>query len=163
MRHLVLSLVASGLCVGCATMGGMYTEPLDKGVVRDFPSGLDETTQAAREAMVGSQLMIEDVEQLNDSTWILLGKKGTSAWSYGEMVRVVTMATAPRTTRVYVISKKKAATNIGAKGDYSDDIFSQMEFALSSLGSDQPQESDQFEPAGAVVVRVSCGDVDQAL
>lgn len=162
MRGMLLLLLAFALG-SCATMGGMYKEPLDKGAVRDFPNDLDETTRAAREAMVGAQLMIEDVEQLNDSTWMVLGKKGTGSWSWGEMVRVVIVANTPETTRVYVISKKKMATNVTAKGDYSDDIFSQMEFALSSLGSDQPQESDQFEPAGAVVVRVSCGDVDQAL
>ncbi|MFC1531141.1 hypothetical protein ACFL5T_02740 [Gemmatimonadota bacterium] len=158
IRPLLLALAVGS----CATMGGMYNEPMDKGAVKDFPSGLDETTQAARDAMVGAQLMIEDVEQVNDSTWMILGKKGTGSWSWGEMVRVVTMATTPKTTRVYVISKKKMATNVTAKGDYSDDLFSQMEFALVPLGQDLGREEGQLEPAGDLVVRVTCTDGDQA-
>ena len=61
---------------------------------------------------------------------MIVAKKGTSAWSWGELVRVVVQKSASDRTTVRVLSRRRMATNVTAKGDYSDTIFSNIELAL---------------------------------
>jgi hypothetical protein len=131
MKRAALALLVFPLCA-CATMGGMKDEPLERGSAASFSASLEETNDAVREAMVGSQLMIDEITQVNDSTWMFLSKKGTSAWSWGELVRVITIDVPGDKTRVYVVSKRKLATNVTAKSDYADDLFTQIGFILDT-------------------------------
>ncbi len=48
----------------------------------------------------------------------------------GELVRVVVQQTAPDTIAVRIISKKRMATNVAARGDYSQAILNDMELKL---------------------------------
>ena len=113
-------------------MGGMKEEPLEKGSAASFSASLAETNSAVREAMVGSQLMIDEITQVNDSTWMFLSKKTAGAWTWGELVRVITIDVPGNMTRVYVVSNRRMAANVTAKGDYSDDLFTQIGFILDT-------------------------------
>lgn len=126
-KFLVLPILA--LSSACASMGGLHKEPLDLGKTRVFDAPLAETNDAVREAMIGAQLMIDEIEMVNDSTWLFLSKKGAGIFSWGEMVRVVTVGREDE-TEVRVISRRKGSLNVTAKGDYSDDLFTQIDFTL---------------------------------
>lgn len=90
----------------------------------------DTILKAARDATVASGLHLESVDKVDDHTWTILAKKDASTWSWGELVRVVIQQTSADTTTVRVISKKRMATNVGARGDYSQAIFNDMELKL---------------------------------
>jgi hypothetical protein len=103
---------------------------LDQGVSRTFTGNYDSILKAARDATLAAGLHLESVDKADEHTWILVGKKDASAWSMGELVRVVVQQTAPDTIAVRIISKKRMATNVAARGDYSQAILNDMELKL---------------------------------
>ena len=114
----------------CATTGGMKSAPITEGVSRSFQGDYDRVLSAARESVVDAGLDIDEVSKVDDKTWMIIAKKGASAWSWGELVRVVVQETGPAETSVRVLTERRMATNVAAKGDYSKSIFSGMEFKL---------------------------------
>jgi hypothetical protein len=54
--------------------------------------------------------LLESVDKVDERTWTILGKKDASAWSAGELVRVVIQQTGADSTAVRIISKKRIAT-----------------------------------------------------
>jgi hypothetical protein len=125
-----LGFAASLSLVACATSGALKRESLDQGVSRTFTGNYDTILKAARDATVAAGLHLESVDKIDDHTWSILGKKDASLWSMGELVRVVVQQTAPDTTAVRIISKKRVATNVAARGDYSQAILNDMELKL---------------------------------
>ena len=128
MRKLVL-LVAIGV-LGCASTNSMRAEPLDAGIVREFDGDYATILRAAREAVVGAGLAIDSFDEVNETTAMIVAKKGSSLFSFGELVRVVVQHMPGGHTAVRVISDRRMATNIFARGDYSETIFANVELAL---------------------------------
>jgi|SRR5437867_157580 len=128
-RRCVLVGLASFLAA-CASAGGMRAEPLDVGVLREFNGDYTTVLRATRNAVASAGLAVDSFEEVNDSTAMIVAKKGTSAWSWGELVRVVVQKSASDRVAVRVLSRRKMATNVTAKGNYSDTIFSNIELAL---------------------------------
>jgi hypothetical protein len=118
------------LSVACASTGGLRTEPLDAGVGREFSGDYAAVLRAAEQAVLGAGLTVDSYEEVNDSTAVIVGKKGMSAWSWGELVRVVVQKSAADRVAVRVFTRRKMATNVTAKGDYSETIFANIELAL---------------------------------
>ena len=125
---IVLALAFS--VVSCATVGGMRSAPLTAGMSRTFNHEYDAVLRAAREAVVDAGFTIEVASEVKPKTWMIIGTKGASAWSWGELVRVVVDEAGPDSTTVRIHTKRKLATNVTAKGDYSTSIFSIIELNL---------------------------------
>jgi hypothetical protein len=127
-------LLVAGVCVlspiACATTGSIRSAPLSAGMARTFAAELPAVMSAAREAMVEAGLTIEESRQVNDTTWMIIGQNPASIMSYGEIVRVVVEKAGAAGTAVRVHSKRRVATNVTAKGDYSPRILSYIEFKL---------------------------------
>jgi hypothetical protein len=123
-------LILLSVATGCATAGGMREEPLDVGVLREFSGDYATVLRATRNAVMSAGLAIDSYQEINDSTAVILAKKGTSAWSWGELVRVVVQRSAGDRVAVRVLSRRRMATNVTAKGDYSETIFSNIDLAL---------------------------------
>lgn len=124
------TLLLLGLC-GCATMAGMRTEPLDMGVTRVYHSDLRAAVRSTRNALLGSALEIDDVEEVNASTWMFLAKRKSGMWSYGELVRVIVEETGENEVTIRIISKRRNAVNVTARGDWSDAVFAQLALDLT--------------------------------
>jgi len=63
--------------------------------------------------------------------WSIVASKGMSAFSYGEFVRVmVAPASNPKSSIVHVLTRRRLATNVTAKGDYSEAIFAGIDLRL---------------------------------
>jgi len=122
--------LAFAFVVGCASTGGLRVEPLDVGVVREFNRDYTTVLQATRGAITSVGLVIDSDENVNDSTAMIVAKKGISVWSWGEFVRVVVQRSADDRTTVRVVSRRRMATNLTAKGDYSVTLFSNIELGL---------------------------------
>jgi hypothetical protein len=131
-RAVTLGFVLFGfVCIaGCATTGAMRAESLDVGVVREFDRDYARVLRAARSAVMSAGLVIDSDERLNDSTEMIVAKRGLHGWSWGELVRMIVQRAPNDRTTVRVISRRRMATNILAKRDYSIMIFSDMEAGL---------------------------------
>ena len=108
----------------------MRNAPVDEGVAQTFHGDYDRILKAARESVVEAGLAIEEVDKMDDKTWMIIAKKGASAFSWGELVRVVVQNGDADSTTVRVLTQRKMATNVTAKGDYSKSILSNMELKL---------------------------------
>ena len=116
--------------LGCASTGSMRARPLDEGVAREFTGDYATVLRAAREAVIGAGLAIDLFDEVNETTAVIVAKKGSSLFSFGELVRVVVEQSANDRVVVRVVSDRKLATNIAARGDYADTIFSNVTLAL---------------------------------
>lgn len=120
-----------GIAVGaCASTSSIRSAPMTAGSSRTFAASAQDVSRAAREALAEAELQIEDIQDLNDSTRIIVASKPTSNFSWGELVRVAITSHAGRGTEVAVFTQKKLATNVAAKGDYSGTIFSRIAVKL---------------------------------
>lgn len=115
---------------GCASQSGVQNAPLHAGDGRTFEANFDRVLGAAQDAMGDADLKVESSTQVDANTYILMGKAGTSAFSWGEIVRVVVLRDSPTNTTVRVYTRRKSAVNIAAKGDYSNTIFSNIDLRL---------------------------------
>ena len=127
---MVLTLFAALSLFGCATVSSVRSAPLSEGVSQTFAAEHALVLRAAQEAVVDAGLTVEAVNKIDDKTSIIIGTKGMSAFSWGELVRVSVERTSDTETTVRVYTKRKVATNIFAKGDYSQDILSNIKFYL---------------------------------
>lgn len=69
-------------------------------------------------------------EQVDPKSWIIIAEEGMSLMSYGTFVRVSIEQTSDSETTVHVLTKKRLATNITAKGDYSSEILGYIPLEL---------------------------------
>jgi hypothetical protein len=114
-------------------MGGMRTEPLDAGAARRYSADLQTAVAATRNALVGSALDVDDVEPVDDQTWMFLAKRNTSEWSHGELIRVIVQQTGAEVVTVRVLSKRRVAVEFTARSDWSDAVFAQLALELEEI------------------------------
>ena len=81
--------------------------------------------------MLAAGLNVDTVSTPDSLTWMIIAKKGMSLFSYGELVRVVVAQTPDRAVAVRVYTKRRLATNVTAKGDWSGPIFQQLDLILA--------------------------------
>ncbi len=104
---------------------------MNAGVAKVYATDLRTAVAACRSALLGSQIEIDDVERVNDTTWMILAKRKSGMFSWGELVRVVVQETSEGEVTVRILSKRRAATNVTARGDWSDALFAQLALDLT--------------------------------
>lgn len=112
-------------------MEAVQNAPLHAGVSRAFEHEYQQVLKLSREAILESGLIMELSSKIDDDTYMLIGKAKTSAFSWGELVRVLVSREGPRKTVVRVFSKRKLKVNITAKADYSQSILSNLDLKLN--------------------------------
>ncbi len=130
LRFLVPVAVAGALGA-CASVGGMRTAPIEQGVVRHFDAELRDAVLASRAALGGSQLEIEEVRQIDGRTWYIIAKRSSGEWTHGELIRVVCEEVAERDVAIRILTRRRVGIEFTAKGDWSDELFSQIALELS--------------------------------
>jgi hypothetical protein len=123
--------VLAGSLAACASTGGMRSQPLEAGETKVYAAALNTVAAAARQAVLAAGLKVDTVSQPDSLTWMIIAKKGMSLFSYGEVVRVVVQQTPEGAVAVRVFTKRRLATNLTAKGDWSKPIFEQLDHILS--------------------------------
>ena len=119
------------MCLGgCATRTSMLSAPLDAGCSQTFSADYDRVITASRDALTSSGLDIEDASEVNNRTFVILAQKGMSMSSYGELVRVTVQGMSESETEVKVYTKRRLATNVTARGDWADTVFSNIALQL---------------------------------
>lgn len=100
--------------------------PLHSGESRTYQAPYKKLVKYARESVTESGLIIESSEKIDDNTYMIIGKAKTSAFSWGELVRVVLIDNVEKVT-VRVFSKRRIKLNLAAKGNYTQTILSNIE------------------------------------
>jgi hypothetical protein len=130
-RNLLFSIcLMTVFGLSCASVSTVKNAPLHVGKNQAFPADFDTIVEAASQAMVEAGLEIDSRDEIDKDTYMIVGKKSSSAFSWGELVRVVVVRKESAETEVRVHSKRRVAANITAKGDYSDQIFAGIEYRL---------------------------------
>ena len=117
----------------CATMAGMRTEPLDMGIAKVYETDLRTAVRSTRNALLGSALEIDDVEEVNSTTWMFLAKRKSGQWTAGELVRVIVQETSDNEITVRILSKRRSTMNVTARSDWSDAVFAQLALDLEEV------------------------------
>ncbi len=138
------------LAVICFTSGQLWSQaslvqiknaPMHAGESRIFEAPYKSLVKFSQEAMREARLELELVEKIDGDTYMIIGKKRASGFSWGEMVRIIIIGQKdPSKSIVRVYTKKRIKINITAKGDYSQTIFSSIETKIDL-------STDDFEPA----------------
>ncbi len=140
-------LLLVGVLAGCATMAGMRTEPLDMGVTKLYATDLRTAVRSTRNALLGSALEIDDVDEINCRTWMFLAKRKSGQWTAGELVRVVVQETGDEEVTVRIVSKRRSSLNVTARSDWSDAVFAQLALDLTEK---QPESSQTVDPPAKI-------------
>ena len=123
--------VPAVIIAACASTAGLRSAPLDAGETKFYAAPLAVVGPAARQAVLSAGLNVDSVATLDSLTWMIIAKKGMSLFSYGELVRVVVAQTPDGAVAVRVFTKRRLATNVTAKGDWSGPIFQQLDLILA--------------------------------
>ncbi len=129
VRALIVLFPSSLLLVACATVGGLRSEPLDRGVARRFPVPIDSVIAVVPDAVVSAGLGLKESQCTGVSMCMIIGTKGASfgpSGHWGSMARVVVEAVGDDATVVRVLSRRRMAKQVAAKEDYSSEILSQI-------------------------------------
>src|SRR2546430_6027325 len=118
---------AVAITAACASTAGLRSAPLDAGETKFYAAPLAVVGPAAGQAVLAAGLNVDTVSPPDSLTWMIIAKKGMSLFSYGELVRVVVAQTPDRAVAVRVYTKRRLATNVTAKGDWSGPIFQQLD------------------------------------
>jgi len=127
-RLAVVAVIAGA----CASTAGLRSAPLDAGETKFYAAPLGVVGPAARQAVLSVGLNVDTVSTPDSLTWMIIAKKGMSLFSYGELVRVVVAQTPDGAVAVRVFTKRRLATNVTAKGDWSGPIFQQLDSILAA-------------------------------
>jgi hypothetical protein len=130
----VASVTLAAIAVsGCRTVSGTRDVPLNEGVLRSYNADYRDVTSAADYAVRSIGLTVEEAGQVDAATWRVIASAGASAFSWGELVRVsVQQQRQGPSVAVWVLTRRRLATNITAKDDYSPEVFRRMDAALRS-------------------------------
>jgi predicted ThiF/HesA family dinucleotide-utilizing enzyme len=132
-RHSSLSVIAAvcaAFSAACASVQGVRSEPLDAGEVHFYVASFGDVVVATRATVQTLEITVQDTATIDSTTWMVLGTKGLSMMSYGEVVRVIVHQTADGPVAVRVVSKRRMATNVFAR-NWSDSIFAQLDAILA--------------------------------
>jgi len=123
------ALACALLAAACASVQGVRSQPLDAGDVRFYGAPFGDVVAATRATVLALDIHVQDTATVDSTTWMVLGTKGMSFTSYGEVVRVIVHQTADGPIAVRVVSKRRLATNIIAR-NWTDSIFERLDAIL---------------------------------
>ena len=113
-----------------ADVDAIQSAPLHAGVSRTYKHDFKTVIKAARETIVESGLVLESASKVDDDTYMIVSKAKTSAFSWGELVRVVVQREGMNESTIRVYTKRRVKLNVTAKADYSNTIISNMDLKL---------------------------------
>lgn len=107
-------------------MDDLRKVPQEQGRAREFSAPYARILAAAQQGMVDAGLTIKETDSTGHTKTIAYAERGITALSWGELVRVIVEAVSLNTTSVKVVTLRRLALNLTAKGDFSKDIFANM-------------------------------------
>ena len=159
----LFTLIFISLVAGAQTSTDKIKKaPLDAGTARVFTGSFETIVKYAKTSLNDVDLQLEFIEKVDNDSYMLMGVRGASGFSWGEILRLVVTRKSETESTVYVYAKKKVGINLTAKTTKPSTIFSSIESQLA-LAGDMPvsttaENTVMKEPApvqAAVVVSAS--------
>jgi hypothetical protein len=119
-----IALLGLVLLAGCAGMGSVEDAPPDKGVSNTYHAPYEATTAAALETMKALNLTVKDQLDTEGNTAITF-VKSMSAFSWGEVGRVMVKRLDAGSTQVTVLASKRYKVQVtgSTQNDFARQIF----------------------------------------
>jgi hypothetical protein len=116
-----------GGLAACSTVQSIRSAALTSGNERTFNREMSVVLPAVRQALLEERMTIAQDSLVDENTHILIGETPARGFSWGELVRIVALKRGGDKTTLRVLTQRKMATTLLAKGDYSMDIFFSVE------------------------------------
>lgn len=132
IRRLFIGIAAASLLGACATAGTLAARPLDSGTSMEFAAASPRVVEAAKQTLLALSMGANSVTEQAGST-ILNFQKSMTAWSWGEVGRIVVTPAGETATKVYVDTEKVSQMQITGtnESEFSRDIFSGIKERLA--------------------------------
>ena len=132
IRRLFIGLAAASLLGACATAGTLAARPLDSGTAMDFAAPAPRVVEAAKQTLLALSMGANNVTEQAGST-VLNFQKSMTAWSWGEVGRIVVTPAGETASKVYVDTEKVSQMQITgtSESEFSRDIFSGIKERLA--------------------------------
>lgn len=132
-RRIFVAALCVSLLTACATGAGLDRRPLDSGVSRDFEASFDRVSAAADQTMSGMSITVQG-SRMEGASRVINFTKTISAFSWGEVGRVVITPVDGDTTRVFVDSEKRHQLQVTgtSEAQFAGQIFSGIEGRLAA-------------------------------
>lgn len=129
----VIAFVLTLCCclTSCSTTQSIRGAALTNGNERIFNREMTIVLPALRQALTEERVTVTLDSAVDEKTHILIGETPISGFSWGEIIRVVAVKHSDNKTILRVLTERKLATNILANGDYSTNLFFNIEQTLS--------------------------------
>lgn len=131
MKKIVLfASILFGL-FACATAQTVSDAPLSAGVSQSFPGSFDAVSGATLKALTTMNVSVKSSEKKPEGLVILVNK-AISAFSWGEVGRVVVANSQSAPTKVHVLWEKRYQIQITGTGqdEFSESLFKAISGAL---------------------------------
>ncbi|MEM6683882.1 MAG: hypothetical protein AAF607_16730 [Pseudomonadota bacterium] len=127
------------LCVatyGCATTNTVRNANQDAGISRVFNNDYDTVKAAAAEAIERLNVNIRSTEETSTSYQVIFSKS-ISAFSWGEVGRVLVFRNSGEGTKVTVSAEKRSQLQITGTNEqkFASEIFAGIDEELKALGT----------------------------
>ncbi len=103
----VIAAVCAALAAACASVQGVRSELIDAGEVRFYAAPFGAVVAATRTTVQTLEIKVQDTATVDSTTWMVLGTKGMSMMSYGEVVRVIVHQTSDGPVAVRVVTSPR--------------------------------------------------------
>jgi len=134
VARVVVVVSTAFLGAGCTTVASMASEPSDEDISFSISATCSFVRDALQPALLGLKFTIRTVDDSGACDRDVVATKGMSAFSWGVLGLVTTREGDANTTILSVTTKRRLATNIIAKGDWSKEIHASVIKQLNALG-----------------------------
>lgn len=133
-RSLLVSLAF--ILSGCATGAGVDSRPLNSGTSRTFEAPFAQVSAAADSTLAGMNITVQG-SRMQETSRVINFTKSVSAFSWGEVGKVVITPVDADTTTVFLDSEKRYQVQVTGtnEDEFSSSVFGGIAAALAPQGS----------------------------
>ena len=127
-RVLWLLILEIFILSGCTSVNSMRKAP-QTGLSTEWVIGANEASSIVQSILASERINIKSVEALSNGDILIVGTKGMSLMSYGEVVKVYLEQGKNGKITFYVESKPKLSTNVFAE-DHAPEILNKINLTI---------------------------------
>jgi len=110
------------MLLGCASTSTVANAPAESAIPVNIAKPCPAVQEVLEPALIELGFKIDSVQDVDECGQTIVARKGMSAFSWGELVRVTLRGNDSQSSVLEVVTKRRLATNITADGDWSSEI-----------------------------------------
>jgi hypothetical protein len=130
LRKVATLVLSFGVLSGCATSTDVAVTSVDQGSSKSYSIPFDSLKRLAFESVKGLNVDVKGVEEASD-TYVVNFSKPISAFSWGEVGKVVVTNSGPTSTVTVVASKRMRVQVTGTnQQEFAEAVFEGIDYAI---------------------------------